>query len=93
MVIWIRIGIVWSGRLTVGEDVGRIVGDPIATTTSDPTDGTYLFEDLPDGNYLVSVTDTDNVLDGYDLTSGLDELPVTADSTAGMYRCRFRLCG
>ncbi len=48
-----------DGNGTAGEatDVGRIVGDPIATTTSDPTDGTYAFTDLPDGDYLVSVTD------------------------------------
>ena len=30
----------------MGEDVGRIVGDPIATTTSDPTDGTYDFTQI-----------------------------------------------
>jgi uncharacterized repeat protein (TIGR01451 family) len=71
-------------------------GNVIATTTAnldpavdangdgtiDATDiGYYEFTDVPDGNYTVAVTDAANVLDGYELTSGLDQLPVTADST------------
>ncbi len=55
----------------------------VASTISNPTDGSYSFGDVPDGNYLVAVTDVANVLDGQDLTSGLDQLPVTVDTASG----------
>ncbi len=54
------------------DDTGAV----IATTVTD-SNGDYSFPDLPDGDYTVVVTDTDNVLDGYTLTSGLDALDVT----------------
>ena len=46
--------------------------------------GYYQFPGLPDGNYVVAVTDNSALLAGYDITRGLDELPVTltgADQT------------
>ena len=46
-------------------------------------DGSYTFADVPDGDYLVKVSDTGNKLDGYELTSGLDLRPVKADSASG----------
>ncbi len=49
---------------------------PIATTTTDEN-GNYLFDGVPDGNYIVAVTDTDNVLNGLENTAdpdgGMDE--------------------
>jgi len=62
-------------------------GGVVATTTTD-ANGDYSFEDVPivdlDTNttdYVVAVTDVANVLDGFDLTSALDQLPV--DSSNG----------
>ncbi len=48
----------------------------MATTTTD-ANGDYSFNGLLDGDYQVVVTDVDLVLDGYRLTSGLDEYPIT----------------
>ena len=48
-------------------------GNEIATTTTD-TNGDYVFPDLPSGGYSVRVTDQTGALEGYRLTSGLDEL-------------------
>ena len=48
----------------------------LATTTTD-ANGDYMFEGLLDGDYQVVVTDVGLVLDGYFLTSGLDEYPIT----------------
>ena len=39
-------------------------GEPIISTDTTDENGQYLFSDLPDGDYLVWVNDTDNVLDG-----------------------------
>lgn len=62
-------------------------GNVVATTVTD-SNGDYIFEDVPivDGDtnttdYVVAVTDVDNVLDGYNLTSALDQIPV--DSSGG----------
>lgn len=52
----------------------------VATTTA-AADGSYSFTDVPDGNYIVEVTDDDNVLDGMDPTSGLDQQSVSTDSS------------
>ena len=43
----------------------------VATTTVD-ANGDYAFVGLPNGDYEVAVTDTNGVLAGYDITSGLD---------------------
>ncbi len=51
-------------------------GTVIATTTTDGS-GNYSFPDLADGDYTVAVTDQAGVLENYQLTSGLDALPVT----------------
>jgi hypothetical protein len=55
-------------------------GVTVACTTTDPS-GNYTFPDVPPGNYTVVVTDTNNVLNGYNLTSGLDEIPITVAGT------------
>ena len=55
--------------------------ETLLAMTVSATDGSYAFNDVPDGNYLVQVTDDANALDGMDLTSGLDQRPVTTDST------------
>ncbi len=64
-----------SGTANDGGDEGRVVGRAIASTTTD-VDGNYSFNGLADGDYVVRVTDQDGVVAGYDLTSGLDALPV-----------------
>ncbi|MEM9599333.1 MAG: SdrD B-like domain-containing protein, partial [Acidobacteriota bacterium] len=51
-------------------------GNPIAKALTD-ANGDYSFEDLPDGDYTVAVTDERGVLDDYTLTSGLDRRDVT----------------
>jgi protocatechuate 3,4-dioxygenase beta subunit len=51
-------------------------GNVVATTVTDVS-GNYTFFDVPPGDYTVAVTDLHNVLDGYQLTSGLDTIPVT----------------
>jgi len=48
----------------------------IASTTTD-ANGDYAFLGLPDGDYQVAVTDETGQLAGFDITSGLDVLPVT----------------
>ena len=40
-------------------------GDTLVNSTITDANGDYSFPGLPDGNYLVDVTDEDNVLDGY----------------------------
>jgi uncharacterized repeat protein (TIGR01451 family) len=52
----------------------------VATTFSDGS-GNYGFVDVPNGSYRVVVTDVGNALNGYTLTSGLDEIPVTVAGT------------
>jgi len=51
-------------------------GNEIASTTTD-ANGNYTFADVPNGDYQVAVSDDNNRLSGYDLTSGLDVLDVT----------------
>ncbi|MBT8197957.1 MAG: carboxypeptidase regulatory-like domain-containing protein, partial [Acidimicrobiia bacterium] len=51
-------------------------GDVVASTTT-LADGSYIFADVPPGDYTVAVTDDDQVLAGYTLTSGLDALDIT----------------
>ena len=48
----------------------------MATTTTDAA-GDYAFPDVAAGNYTVEITDAARRLDGYRLTSGLDQIPVT----------------
>ena len=48
----------------------------VATTTTD-ANGDYIFIDVPDGTYRSVVTDIADVLNGYTLTSGLDQIDVT----------------
>ena len=65
------------GGVTI--ELRDIDGNVIAMTTTNP-DGTYTFANVPGGDYIVAVTDTGDVLNGYELTSGLDQRPVTAAS-------------
>ena len=63
----------------VSLDLFREIGGVFSLVGSTVTDslGNYSFPDLPAGDYRVSVTDVANVLDGFQLTSGLDTIPVT----------------
>lgn len=45
------------------------VGEPVHDTTATDASGFYSFTDLPAGDYIVSVTDTNNVLTGYSATT------------------------
>ncbi len=54
--------------------------DVVMATTSSDANGDYGFLGLENGDYQVRVTDIDLVLDGYRLTSGLDEYPITVAS-------------
>lgn len=67
-----------------GDDDDTVIGDTIATTTTD-ANGDFTFTDVPGSifgrDYRVVVTDADGVLDGYDLTTGTDEYPVTVQTT------------
>ena len=50
------------------------LGNVVATTTT-ASDGTYSFQNLPNGNYIVDVTDDANVLNGYWHSLGVDSEP------------------
>jgi uncharacterized repeat protein (TIGR01451 family) len=56
------------------------IDDLIVATTFTDGSGNYSFADVPNGSYRVRVTDVGNVLNGYTLTSGLDQIPVTVAS-------------
>lgn len=47
--------------------------DPVIGTTTTSGGGVYAFSSLPNGTYIVQVTDEDNVLAGYALTDGTDD--------------------
>ncbi len=47
-------------------------GEPIIATVSSDENGEYLFSGLPDGDYLVHISDVDNVLGGLEQTSDPD---------------------
>ncbi len=53
------------------------IDDLIVATAFTDGSGNYSFVDVPNGSYRVIVTDVGNVLNGYTLTSGLDQIPVT----------------
>jgi uncharacterized repeat protein (TIGR01451 family) len=50
--------------------------EPLLAPTTTGVNGEYTFPGLPDGNYMVVVTDQGNVLQGYQITSGLDHYPI-----------------
>ena len=52
-------------------------GEPVLDTQTTAGGGFYDFANLPVGDYLVTVTDTNNVLAAYVLTGGTDPLPVS----------------
>ena len=61
-------------------------GEPIIAVDTTDENGMYLFEDLPDGDYLVWVNDTDNVLDDLDQTydnDGTNTPNISAVSVSG----------
>ena len=65
-----------NGIAGVTIDLVDSTGTVVATTITD-ANGDYSFPDVPPADYTVEVTDVNSVLDGYELTSGLDILPVT----------------
>ena len=67
------IGGVTLDLLSAGPDGVFATGDDVRedSDTTGP-DGGYLFPDIPPGEYIVAVTDTANVLNGYTLTGGTD---------------------
>ncbi|MGB1250875.1 MAG: SdrD B-like domain-containing protein [Candidatus Promineifilaceae bacterium] len=55
-----------NGKLDPGEPLfGSTVTGAAIDASANGTDGNYIFEGLPAGDYIVDVTDTNNVLDGY----------------------------
>ena len=65
-----------AGFAGVTVELRNASGTVVATAITDSS-GDYTFPDVPAGNYTVAVTDGHGVLDGYLLTSSLDEVPVT----------------
>ncbi|MGH1542561.1 MAG: SdrD B-like domain-containing protein, partial [Arenicella sp.] len=63
--------------------IDNSTGDVIATDITD-TNGQYLFNGIPDGNYTVVVTDQNNVLDGLDPTYDDDGLGTPNQSTVDL---------
>ncbi|GBC61613.1 hypothetical protein DENIS_2575 [Desulfonema ishimotonii] len=61
---------------TDGDGVISGADTVVATVTTDEN-GNYDFTDLPAGDYIVDVTDTDNLLKNHNLTGGTDPLAVT----------------
>ena len=49
--------------------------DIVKATQTTLADGSYLFANIDPGKYIVEVTDTNNVLTGYNLTGGSDPTP------------------
>lgn len=52
-------------------------GEPVLDTQTTAVDGSYRFEGLSVGDYIVQVTDTNAILDGFTQTGGSNPLPVT----------------
>ncbi|NND82955.1 MAG: DUF11 domain-containing protein [Gammaproteobacteria bacterium] len=65
-----------GGIPTITVELVNASGVVIAVATTD-ANGDYAFNDLPNGDYTVRVSDAAHLLAGYDITSGLDALPVT----------------
>ncbi len=59
-----------------GDGIFGTIDDLIVATTFTDGSGNYAFADVPNGSYRVVVTDVGDVLNGYRLTSGLDQIPV-----------------
>ncbi len=53
-----------DGTVSDTDDDGILLGSKVGSTTTDSS-GDYSFTGLPDGNYVVDVTDDNNVLGGY----------------------------
>jgi hypothetical protein len=69
--IWLYEDFDGDGIIDPGEDA-------LVSTTTTFIDGSYLFENLPAGNYLVDIDTEDTDLpSGYELTTGNDPLSVT----------------
>ena len=69
-----------SGFAGVSVELRDAADNVVATAFTDGS-GNYTFSDLPNGDYTVAVTDVNGVLNNYELTSGLDVLPVTMAGT------------
>lgn len=67
------------GNVTIEllDDNGNVIG----RTTTDP-DGNYMFDNLPDGIYVVVVTDDHNVLSGFEHTDSPNGLSDISDRTS-----------
>lgn len=61
----------------------------LASTTTTKPNGFFAFANLPDGNYLVQVSDRHHVLTGYRRTTPLDPVPVTLTAAHPMATARF----
>ncbi|HQK12556.1 MAG TPA: SdrD B-like domain-containing protein [Anaerolineae bacterium] len=60
---------------------GRVdTGEPLLATTTTDSSGAYTFGGLPNGNYIVDVTDEYGALTGYRQTAGNDPWPVTINN-------------
>lgn len=57
-------------------------GEPLLATDTTDADGNYSFDNLANGDYIVEVTDENNVLTGYLQTAGLDPWPVTISGSS-----------
>ena len=69
----VTVDLVWdlNGNGTIDVD------EPVLATRNTDANGNYDFEELIFGNYIVRVTDTNNVLSNTTLTTGSEEFPVT----------------
>ncbi|RLC01388.1 MAG: hypothetical protein DRI57_31165, partial [Deltaproteobacteria bacterium] len=76
------IGGVTLNLIGAGDDGNFGTADDIVeATVTTGDDGTYLFNNLDPDEYIVDVTDTDNVLTGYSLTGGSDPTtPITVNA-------------
>jgi hypothetical protein len=66
-----------------GDQDGEIDADePLLATDTTDANGGYLFENLPDGDYAVAVTDENGVLVGYEQTAGSNpwSVPISGHS-------------
>ena len=59
-------------------------GEPVIATTSTDSNGAYLFSNLPNGDYIVKITDDLDILDGYTKTAGTDNWPVNINGAGNL---------
>lgn len=59
-------------------------GEPLLATDTTDAIGNYLFSGLPNGNYIVKVTDEYHILSGYTRTAGNDPWAVTINGASNL---------